>query len=64
MNIFRGSAGLSRPRMSGRFLSSLLSLALVFATLPQNLWAYQDQDAAAPAQDAAGARGPLHAADG
>ena len=53
MNIFRGSAGLSRPGMSGRFLSSLLSLTLVFATLPQNLWAYQDQDAAAPAQAAA-----------
>jgi uncharacterized membrane protein YgcG len=34
-------------------LGSLLSLALVFATLPQNLWAYQDQDAAASAQDAA-----------
>ncbi len=53
MNIFRGSAGLSRPGMSGRFLSSLLSLTLVFATLPQNLWAYQDHDAAAPAQAAA-----------
>jgi len=52
MNIFRGSAGLSKPRMGGRLLSSLLSLALVFASLPQNLWAYQDQNAAAPAQDA------------
>jgi uncharacterized membrane protein YgcG len=40
--------------MGGRILGSLLSLALVFATLPQDLWAYQDQDAAAPAQDAAG----------
>jgi Protein of unknown function (DUF3300) len=54
MNIFRGSAGLSRPGMGGRrFLGSLLSLALVFATLPQELWAYQAQDAAAPAQAAA-----------
>jgi hypothetical protein len=53
MNIFGDAAGLSRSRVDGRILSSLLSLALVFATLPQNLWAYQDQDAAAPAQDAA-----------
>jgi len=53
MNIFGGGAGLSRSRVDGRILSSLLSLSLVFATLPQNLWAYQDQDAAAPAQDAA-----------
>ena len=52
MNIF-GDAGFSRPRMRGRILGSLLSLALVFATLPQNLWAYQDQAAAAPAQAAA-----------
>jgi hypothetical protein len=33
-------------------LVSLLSLALVFATLPQNLWAHQDQDAPGPSQDA------------
>jgi uncharacterized membrane protein YgcG len=53
MNIFGDTAGSSRSRVGGRILGSLLSLALVFATLPQNLWAYQDQDAAAPAQDAA-----------
>jgi hypothetical protein len=53
MNIFRGSAGLWRPALGGRFLGSLLSLTLVFATLPQDLWAYQDQAAPAPAQDAA-----------
>ena len=52
MNIFGDGAGFSRSRIGGRILGSLLSLALVFATLPQNLWAYQDQDAAAPAQDA------------
>jgi uncharacterized membrane protein YgcG len=51
MNNF-GDAGFPKPRMRGRILSSLLSLALVFATLPQNLSA-QDQDAAAPAQTAA-----------
>ncbi len=64
MNIFRGSGGLSKPGMGGRLLSSLLSLALVFATLPQNLWALQDQNAAAPAQDATpagqGAPGPTY----
>src|ERR1700734_3358252 len=53
MNIFRDSARLSRSLLGARILGSLLSLALVFATLPQNLWAYQDQDAAAPTQDAA-----------
>ena len=52
MNIFGDAAGLSKPRMGGRILGSLLSLALVFATLPQDLWAYQDQAAAAPAQAA------------
>jgi len=53
MNIFGGSAGLPKPRIGARLLGSVLSLALVFGTLPQNLWAYQDQDAAAPAQAAA-----------
>jgi hypothetical protein len=49
MTIFGDVAGLSRPRMGRWILSSLLLLALAFATLPQNLRA-QDQDAA---QDAA-----------
>jgi hypothetical protein len=43
-------------RKVGRWnLVSLLSLALVFGTLPQSLWAYQDQNAPdAPAQDGPG----------
>ncbi len=48
MNIFGRAAGFSR-------LVSLLSLALLFATWPQSLLAYQDTqtpDAQAPAQDA------------
>ena len=53
MNIHGDSAGFSRPRTGGRILGSLLSFTLVFATLPQNLWADQDQTPAAPAQDAA-----------
>ncbi len=53
MAIIVDTAGVARPRIGARILGSVLSLALVFATLPQNLWAYQDQDAAAPAQDAA-----------
>ncbi len=50
MNIFGHTAGFSKPRIGGRILGSLLSLALVFATLPQNLWAAQDQAAPPPAQ--------------
>jgi len=53
MAIFVDTAGAARPRMGARILGSLLSLALLFATLPQNLWAHQDQDAEAPAQPAA-----------
>jgi hypothetical protein len=53
MNIYGDATGLQRPRTDQRILGSLLALALVFATLPQNLWAYQDQAAADPAQDAA-----------
>ena len=49
MNIFRGAAGFSTPQWGKRFLVSLLSLALLFAALPQNLVAYQD--AQAPAQN-------------
>jgi uncharacterized membrane protein YgcG len=48
MNIFGRAAGFSRSRMDGRSLVSLLSLALLFATWPQNLWA--DQAVQAPAQ--------------
>jgi Protein of unknown function (DUF3300) len=54
MNIHGDTAGFSTPRVGRRILGSLLSLALVFATLPQHAWAFQDP-AAAPAQDAAAA---------
>ena len=50
MNIFGRAAGFSRPRLGKQILVSLLSLALLFATWPQNLSAYQD--AQAPAQAA------------
>jgi uncharacterized membrane protein YgcG len=50
-NSFQRTTGIETPRMGKRSLGSLLSLALLLTTLPQNLWA--DQDApAAPAQDA------------
>jgi hypothetical protein len=55
MNIFRSGGGFSRLRLGERILAPLLSLALVFATLPQNAWAFQDQgapDQGAPAQGA------------
>src|SRR5271170_5778096 len=45
MNIFGHAAGFSRARMGGRNLISLLSLALLFAAWPQNLWAQQDAQA-------------------
>jgi hypothetical protein len=53
MNIFGRAGGFSRPGWGKQSLGCLLSLALVFTTLPQNAWAYQDQSASAPAQDAA-----------
>ena len=49
MNIFGRGAWFSGRQLGRWNLVSLLSLALVFATLPQNLWAQQDQDAPAPA---------------
>jgi len=51
MNIFRRVAGSSRPRLGKKSLVSLLSLALLFATWPQNLLAYQDAQSPAPPQD-------------
>jgi hypothetical protein len=48
MKIFRGATGSSRLRMGKEILVSLFSLALLFATWPQNLSA--SQDAQAPAQ--------------
>ena len=50
MNIFGRAAGFSRPRLGKQILVSLLSLALLFATWPQNLSAYQDAQAPAQAQ--------------
>src|SRR5208283_3748219 len=50
MNIFGSGAGFSRPRLGTRILVSLLSLALLFATWPEKLSAYQE--AQAPAQAA------------
>src|SRR6267378_3270812 len=55
MNIIEGAPRYSRPQSSRQFLASLLSLALLFAAWPQNLPAYQDQDAQAPAQTKQGA---------
>jgi len=48
MNICGSAAGLSRARMGKRGLVSFLSLALLFAAWPQNLWAQQSTQA--PAQ--------------
>jgi len=57
MNIVGRATRFSKPRLDKRILVSLLSLALLFATWPQKLLAYQDaqppeQAAPAPAQDA------------
>src|SRR5580692_3137895 len=50
MNIFRRTAGFSRPRLGDWSLVSLLSLTLLFATWPQEALAYQDAQDQAPAQ--------------
>src|SRR5258708_14967413 len=55
MDIIQSAPRCSRPQSSRQFLASLLSLALLFAAWPQNLPAYQDQDAQAPAQTKQGA---------
>jgi uncharacterized membrane protein YgcG len=52
MNRFGRAAGSSRPRMGKGILISLLSLALLLATQPKNLSAYQD--AQVPPQSAQG----------
>ncbi len=52
MNIFGRAAGFSTPRLDKQSLVPLLFLALLLAAWPQNLLAYQDQDAQAPAQNA------------
>jgi uncharacterized membrane protein YgcG len=50
MNIFGHATWCSRPRLGKQIVAPLLSLALLFATWPQNLAAYQA--ASAPAQSA------------
>ena len=52
MNSFERAAGFLRPRLDRPILVSLLSLALLFATWPQNLSAHQD--AQSPEQAAQG----------
>jgi hypothetical protein len=47
MNIF-GRTGFARPRLGKPIMVSLLSLALLFATYPENLPAYQDAQSAPP----------------
>ncbi len=42
MDIFGPAAGFSKPRLGRQILLSLLCLALLFPTWPQNLSAYQD----------------------
>ena len=52
MNIFGRATRYSKPRLGKQILVSLLSLALVFATWPQKLSAYQDSQAPAQAAQA------------
>src|SRR6202167_6452007 len=54
MNIFGRIGSFSEHRWGQRGLGCLLSVVLVFATLPQNVWAQDQaaQDQAAPAQPA------------
>jgi uncharacterized membrane protein YgcG len=59
MNIFGRTGNFSEHRLGQRSLGCLLSVVLVFATLPQNLWA---QDQGAPAQAAQDQGAPDQAA--
>jgi hypothetical protein len=52
MNIFRHDKGFSWPQLGRQILVSLLSLALLFATWPQNLRANQNEQAPAQANQA------------
>jgi hypothetical protein len=47
MKIFKLIAGYSKPRLGKQILVSVVSSALLFATWPQNLSAYQDAQASA-----------------
>jgi len=53
MNIFRHAGNFSRPGTGARILGFLLSVVFVFGTLPQSLWADQDQSAPAPQDQSA-----------
>jgi hypothetical protein len=57
MNIFE-RAGFSWPGLGKQSLVSLLSLALLFTTWPQNLLAYQDPQATAPPAQASNQASP------
>ena len=50
MNILGSAAASSRPPAGRQILVPLLSITLLFGAWPQNLQAYQDQDAQAPPQ--------------
>jgi uncharacterized membrane protein YgcG len=54
MNIFVSATKLSRPLAGKHALVSLFSLALLFAAGPENVQAYQDQDAQAPPETSQG----------
>jgi len=58
MNIFGNCAGDERPRWGRQILGSVLSMALVFVTLPLNLPAYQDAQAPPPAQGQSSSQPP------
>ncbi len=58
MNNFERGAGFSRPRLGKRILVSMMSLALLFATLPQNLPADQEAQATVQSVPAQGAPAP------
>ena len=60
MNMFRRTVESSRPHWSKQVLVSLLSLTLLFATCPQEVFAYQDQPApqSAPASSPGPAAAP------
>jgi hypothetical protein len=52
MNIFRGAAEFSGPRLGQQIFSFLMSLTLLLVTYPQNLSAYQDPQAPPQAEPA------------
>ena len=52
MNIFGRAAEFSKSRLGKQISVSLMSLAVLLAIWPQNLWAYQDVQAPAQAEQA------------